>query len=132
MAALQVRLGELSAAAAADAFSVGEHGLLLADLSPARPHGRSAWRCCRASLRRTLASDALLACVGVAGGARTPSIGEGAGRCESGAAAERKRGEKSALGNAKRRVAGAAPGTRRRIRREGERERERKGRARWR
>ncbi|CAD6267543.1 unnamed protein product [Miscanthus lutarioriparius] len=80
MAALQVRLGALSAAAAADAFSVGEHGLLLADLSPARPHGRSAWRCCRASLRRTLASDALLACVGVAGGARTPSIGEGAGR----------------------------------------------------
>jgi hypothetical protein len=31
-------------------------------------------------------------------GRRTPSIGEGAGRCESGAAAERKRGEKSAMG----------------------------------
>jgi len=53
MAALQVRLGALSAATAADAFSVGEHGLLLADLSPARPHGRSAWRCCRAIVFQT-------------------------------------------------------------------------------
>jgi hypothetical protein len=85
MAALQVRLGALSAAAAADAFSVGEPGLLLAALSSARPQGRSAWRYCRASLRRTLASDAFLGCVGGCG-RRTPSIGEGAGRRESGAA----------------------------------------------